>query len=72
MIEATCEPASFALAGAQRGRGGASPGKLIQTILRGRHAGPIVIIAKIEKCGVVQSMQGARDTLTDALLPLLP
>ena len=71
MIEATGEPASFSLAGAQRGWGGATPGKLIQTILRERHAGPIVIIDELEKCGVVQSMQGSRHTLTDALLPLL-
>ncbi|SEP66508.1 ATPase family associated with various cellular activities (AAA) [Loktanella sp. DSM 29012] len=71
MIEATGEPASFALVGSQRGWGAASPGKLIQTILRERHAGPVVIIDEVEKCGVVQSTQGSRYTLTDALLPLL-
>ncbi|MFZ3585172.1 AAA family ATPase [Loktanella sp. DJP18] len=71
MIEETGEPASFSLAEAQRGWGGAPPGKLIQTILRERHAGPIVILDEIEKCGVVQSTQGSRRTLTDALLPHL-
>ena len=71
MIEATGEPASFALVGTQRGWSAASPGKLIQTILRERHAGPVVVIDEIEKCSVVQSTQGSRYTLTDALLPLL-
>lgn len=70
-IDATGEPAAFSLVGAQRGWGSASPGKLMQTALRERHAGPIVIIDEVEKSGNVQSNQGSRHTLTDALLPLL-
>jgi hypothetical protein len=70
-IDATGEPAAFSLVGAQRGWGSASPGKLMQTALRERHAGPIVIIDEVEKSGNVQSTQGSRHTLTDALLPLL-
>ncbi|SNR48408.1 AAA family ATPase [Puniceibacterium sediminis] len=70
-IDATGESAAFSLGGAQRGWGSASPGKLMQTALRERHAGPIVIIDEVEKSGDVQSNQGSRHTLTDALLPLL-
>ena len=70
-IDATGEPAAFSLVGAQRGWGSASPGKLMQTALRERHAGPIVIIDEVEKSGNVQSNQGSRHTLTDAVLPLL-
>lgn len=43
----------------------------MQTVLRERQAGPIVIIDEVEKSGNVQSTQGSRHTLTDALLPLL-
>lgn len=70
-IDATGEPAAFSLVGAQRGWSSAAPGKLMQTALRERHAGPIVIIDEVEKAGNVQSKQGSRHTLTDALLPLL-
>ena len=70
-IDATGEPAAFSLVGAQRGWSSAAPGKLMQTALRERHAGPIVIIDEVEKSGSVQSSQGSRHTLTDALLPLL-
>lgn len=70
-IDATGEPAAFSLVGAQRGWSSAAPGKLMQTALRERHAGPIVIIDEVEKSGNVQSNQGSRHTLTDALLPLL-
>lgn len=70
-IDATGEPAAFSLVGAQRGWSSAAPGKLIQTVLRERHAGPIAIIDEVEKSGNVQSSQGSRHTLTDALLPLL-
>ncbi len=71
MIEATGEPAMFSLVGSQKGWGSASPGKLLQTVLSERHAGPLVVIDEVEKVGDVQSNKGSRHTLTDALLPLL-
>lgn len=46
-FDATGEPAAFSLVGAQRGWGSASPGTLMQTALRERHAGPIVIIDEV-------------------------
>lgn len=71
MIDATGEPATFALVGLQKGWGNAGPGKLMQTVLSARHAGPLVIVDEIEKAGDMQSKKGVRHTLTDALLPLL-
>lgn len=70
-IDATGEPATFSLVGTQRGWGSATPGKLIQTVLRERHAGPLVIVDEVEKTGDVNAVHGARHSLTDALLPLL-
>ena len=70
-IDATGEPAAFSLVGAQRGWGSASTGKLIQTALRERRAGPIVIVDEVEKSGSVQSTRGTLHTLAEALLPLL-
>ncbi|WP_171229227.1 AAA family ATPase [Ruegeria sp. HKCCA4008] len=70
-IEATGEPATFSLVGLQKGWGSASPGKLMQTVLSARHAGPLVIVDEIEKSGEMHSNKGVRHTLTDALLPLL-
>ncbi|EET46396.1 AAA family ATPase [Thalassobium sp. R2A62] len=70
-IEATGEPGTFSLVGTQRGWSSAAPGKLMQTILRERHAGPLVIVDEIEKTGDVNADNGTRHTLTDALLPLL-
>lgn len=70
-IEATGEPASFSLVGLQKGWGSASPGKLVQTVLRERHGGPLVIVDEVEKSDEVYSNKGSRHTLTDALLPLL-
>ena len=71
MIDATGEPATFALVGSQRGWSSAHPGKLVQTVLQERHAGPLVIVDEVEKTGDVTSNHGGRHTLTDALLPLL-
>ena len=71
MIDATGEPATFALVGSQRGWSSATPGKLMQTVLRERHGGPLVIVDEVEKAGDVHSSRGTRHTLTDALLPLL-
>ncbi len=70
-IEATGEPGSFSLVGTQRGWSSATPGKLMQTVLRERHAGPLVIVDEVEKTGDVNAVNGARHALTDALLPLL-
>lgn len=70
-IDATSEPASFALTGSQRGWGSAHAGRLVNTVLTHRHAGPLVIIDEIEKSDDVTSSRGTRHSLTDALLPLL-
>lgn len=43
----------------------------MQTVLRERHAGPLVIVDEVEKAGDVNAVNGARHSLTDALLPLL-
>lgn len=71
MIDATGEPAAFALVGSQRGWSSATPGRLMQTVLRERHGGPLVIVDEVEKAGDVHSSRGTRHALTDALLPLL-
>jgi len=71
MMDATGEPAGFALVGSQRGWSTATPGKVMQTILRERHGGPLVIVDEVEKSGEVHSSKGVRHSLTDALLPLL-
>jgi ATP-dependent Lon protease len=70
-IDASGEPATFSLVGAQRGWNSATPGKLMQTVLRERHAGPLVIVDEVEKTGGVNAVNGARHSLTDVLLPLL-
>ena len=71
MIDATGEPATFALVGSQRGWSSAAPGKLMQTVLKERHGGPLVILDEVEKSGDIHSSRGTRHVLTDALLPLL-
>ncbi len=71
MIDATGEPAAFGIVGSQRGWFNATPGKLLQTILRERHGGPLVIVDEVEKSGDIHSSKGTRHALTDALLPLL-
>lgn len=71
LIDATGEPATFALVGSQRGWSTATPGKLMQTVLRERHGGPLVIVDEVEKAGDIHSSKGTRHSLTDALLPLL-
>ena len=70
-IDATGEPASFALVGSQKGWGSASYGKLVKTVLGERNAGPLVIIDEVEKFGEVTSDKGTKYTQTEALLPLL-
>ncbi|ALI56899.1 AAA family ATPase [Celeribacter marinus] len=71
MIDATGEPATFAIVGSQRGWSSATPGKLMQTVLKERHGGPLVIVDEVEKSGDIHSSRGTRHSLTDALLPLL-
>ncbi|WP_372992124.1 AAA family ATPase [Sulfitobacter sp.] len=71
VVEATGEPASFALIGSQRGWGSAGPGKIVETILRERCADPIIVVDEAEKAGDVNSAKGLRFSLTDGLLPLL-
>ncbi|KIN67446.1 AAA ATPase [Sulfitobacter donghicola DSW-25 = KCTC 12864 = JCM 14565] len=71
VIDATGEPASFALVGSQRGWGSAGPGKVIETIIRERCANPIIVVDEVEKAGDVTSEKGLRFSLTDGLLPLL-
>ncbi|MGC1496307.1 MAG: AAA family ATPase [Sulfitobacter sp.] len=71
VVEATGEPASFALVGSQRGWGSAGPGKVLETILREKCANPIMVVDEVEKAGEVSSEKGLRFSLTDALLPLL-
>ena len=71
VVEATGEPASFALIGSQRGWSNASPGKVMETILREKCANPIIVVDEVEKAGEVNSEKGLRFSLTDGLLPLL-
>lgn len=71
LIDATGEPAAFGIVGSQRGWSNATPGKLLQTILRERHGGPLAIVDEVEKSGDIHSSKGTRHALTDALLPLL-
>jgi hypothetical protein len=71
VVDATGEPASFALIGSQRGWGSAGPGKIMETILKEKYANPIIVVDEIEKAGEVNSQNGLRFSLTEALLPLL-
>lgn len=71
IVEATGEPASFALIGSQRGWSTAGPGKIMETVLGEKRADPIIIVDEVEKAGEVNSDKGQRYNLTDALLPLL-
>ncbi|MEG3662783.1 AAA family ATPase [Celeribacter halophilus] len=71
VIEATSEPASFAVAGSQRGWGSAGPGKVLEGIMASGIANPVIVIDEIEKAGNVQSNAGQNFTLSEGLLPLL-
>lgn len=71
VVEATGEPASFALVGSQRGWSNAAPGKVMETILREKCASPIIVVDEVEKAGEMRSEKGLRFSLTDGLLPLL-
>nr|WP_254679252.1 AAA family ATPase [Celeribacter baekdonensis] len=52
IIEATGEPAPFAVTGSQRGWGSASPGKVLEGIMASQIANPVIVIDEIEKAGV--------------------
>lgn len=71
IIEATTEPASFAVAGMQKGWNSEAVGKPLALILRTRIANPIFVIDEIEKAGCATSSHGKSYDLTAALLPLL-
>jgi hypothetical protein len=71
IIEATGEPAPFAVTGSQRGWGSASPGKVLDGIMASQIANPVIVIDEIEKAGGVQSTGGQRYSLDEGLLPLL-
>lgn len=71
VIEATGENASFGVVGSQRGWGGSCPGRLIETILQGRIANPVMVVDEVEKAGRATSTSGQAFGLAEALLPLL-
>lgn len=71
VIDATGEPASFAIVGTQRGWGSAGSGRVLERILADRIANPIVVVDEVEKAGDVRSRSGSPYGLTNALLPLL-
>ncbi|MDA7421691.1 AAA family ATPase [Tritonibacter multivorans] len=70
-IDATGEPASFALVGSQKGWSSAQPGKLMNGILAHQRADPLVIIDEVEKAGDSRSNTGTQYNLSNSLLPLL-
>ena len=71
VLEATNEPASFSIAGSQRGWSTAGAGKPLETILATRVANPVIIIDEVEKAGTTVSTKGFTFNLTQGLLPLL-
>lgn len=71
IIEATSEPAGFAVTGSQKGWNTAASGKPLDLILRTKVANPVFIVDEIEKAGSVSSVAGRSFDLTSALLPLL-
>ena len=71
VIEATNEPAGFAVSGLQAGWSSASPGKPLLAILRNRIGNPLVVVDEVEKAGRVTSNSGTPYDLAGAMLPLL-
>lgn len=71
VIDATGEPASFAIVGTQKGWGSAGSGRVLERILADRVANPIVVVDEVEKAGDVRSTAGSSYSLTNAMLPLL-
>lgn len=70
-VEASNENASFGIVGIQKSWGNAAPGRLINFILSGRIANPVVILEEAEKAGSASSTKGMSFSLPEALLPLL-
>ncbi len=58
VVEATGEPASFALIGSQRGWSNAAPGKIMETILKDKCASPIIVVDEVEKAGGITRRRG--------------
>jgi ATP-dependent Lon protease len=71
IVEATSEPAGFAVSGLQKGWHGDASGKPLDLILRTRIANPVFVIDEIEKAGHATSSNGRSFDLASALLPLL-
>ncbi len=71
IIDAVSEPASFAVAGVQRGWGSASPGRPLDLILNRQTANPLIVIDEAEKAGSAQTSNGQSVSLSGAMLPLL-
>ncbi|MGC9418658.1 MAG: AAA family ATPase [Rhodovulum sp.] len=70
-IDATGEPASFALTGMQRGWSSAAPGRPLTTILAQLVGNPVIVLDEVEKAGAVTSDKGRSYDMGNALLPLL-
>ncbi len=71
IIEATSEPASFAVSGSQRGWSSAEPGNAIRSVMASRIANPVIVVDEIEKAGSPHSISGHSYALVEGLLPLL-
>ncbi|WP_299821509.1 AAA family ATPase [uncultured Jannaschia sp.] len=71
IVDATSEPAGFAIVGSQVGWASAGPGRVLETILAHRVANPLIVVDEIEKAGSVRSKSGTAHDLAQALLPLL-
>lgn len=71
-IDAGNGTAAFQIAGVEKGWSGAEPGLLVEAILQQRTANPVVIVNELCRAGAgMTSRQGARTSLSDALLALL-
>ena len=71
IVDATSEPAGFAIVGSQVGWASAGPGRVLETILAHRVANPLIVVDEIEKAGSVRSKSGTAHDLAQALLPLI-
>ena len=71
IIEATGEPAAFAVTGSQKGWGSAGPGRVLEAIMASQIANPVVVVDEIEKAGPAVSTKGQSYDLSQGLLPLL-
>ncbi len=71
IVDATSEPAGFAIVGSQIGWASAGPGRVLETILAHRVGNPPIVVDEIEKAGRVESKSGTMHDLAQALLPLV-